>query len=148
MINIEADFDFNELNSIIDGEVNNWLDELAEELMATGKTSIDKAINKVTSGGYGMIFGNITYNLRSSMGCGLVVDQVVRETYFPFGKGDEGQAHGLELLNKIALEVTGDIELIVVAGEFYARYVESKGFDVLRMSEATLGADFIKLLNS
>lgn len=148
MINIEADFNFDELEKDMEDKLQVWFNELAEKLMETGKASIDYAINKVTSGGYGKIFENITYNLRSSMGCGLVVNGQVTETYFPFGANDEGEAHGRALLEKIALEVTGDIELIVVAGSFYAYYVESKGFDVLRMSNATFEKEFLQLLNS
>lgn len=148
MFSIEAQFSTQDLEKMITDDMQKWFDEMAVDLMKVGKASVDKAIYKVSSGGYGKIFGNITFNLRSSMGCGIIVNNKVVDTYFPFGKGDEGRAHGLELLNRLASQVVDDIELIVVAGEFYAGFVQAKGFDVLAMSEATFNSEFLKFMNS
>lgn len=52
---------------------------------------------------HGKAFGNITWNLRSSMGCGLVFQNELVESYFPMGTGDEGRGKGLDLLNELAL---------------------------------------------
>ena len=62
-------------------------------------------------------FGNITWNLRSSMGCGLVFQNELVESYFPMGTGDEGRGKGLDLLNELAAETEEEICVIVVAGD-------------------------------
>ena len=66
---------------------------------------------------YGKAFGNITWNLRSSMGCGLVFQNELVESYFPMGTGDEGRGKGLDLLNELAAETEEEICVIVVAGD-------------------------------
>lgn len=148
MFSIEAEFNDSDLEAMIQEDLQAWFDEITEVLMQTGKQQVDTAITKVTSGGYGKIFGNITYNLRSSMGCGLAIDGEVVEDYFPFGEGDEGQAHGKDLLNKIAAENNFEISLIVVAGEYYSEFVQAKGFDVDKMSLKTFEDNFFKMLNN
>ena len=149
MITITADFDFNELNSIIEQDVDDWFDELGRALLATGKRTIDRQIAKIKTGPFtGGGFGNITYNLKSSMGVGLVINKQIKEAYFPFGKGGDGKTKGRQLLSEVAAETKEDICLIVVAGEKYGVFVQQKGYDVITMAEGTLGEDFLKSLNN
>lgn len=136
MISIEADFSFDDLEKDMQAELDKWFDALAQKLMQTGKNITDQAIAKVKGAPFtGMGFGNITYNLRSSIGCGLVVFGDIKEDYFPFGKGDVGQQHGRELMAEVATEISkDDIGLIFVAGEKYGVFVQNKGYDVTDMS--------------
>ena len=135
MISIEADFSFSDLEKDMQSELDKWFDALAQKLMATGRNITDQAIAKVKTNMPGGSFGNITYNLRSSIGCGLVVFGEIKEDYFPFGKGDVGQQHGRELMAKVATGISkDDIGLIFVAGEKYGVFVQQKGYDVTDMS--------------
>lgn len=147
MFSIVPDFTFADIDEMIQKDLDEWFEALSKEMMATGKSQIDEAINKVNDKGYGKIFGNITYNLRSSMGCGIVVNGDLKETYFPFGKGDKGQEHGMEVLNSLVGSVEDDIYLIVVAGEKYGVFVQAKGYDVLAMAQGTFGDEFKKLVS-
>ncbi|WP_443945601.1 hypothetical protein ACJVDH_00385 [Pedobacter sp. AW1-32] len=149
MITITADFDFKDLDTIINSDVQHWLDDLGTSLFEAGKKIIDVQIAKPKGPPFsGEGFGNITYNLRSSMGVGLVVKKVVKQDYFPFGKGDVGQTHGRELLKTVASETTEEICLVVVAGEYYGVFVQSKGYDVIKMAEGTLPPEFLKELQN
>lgn len=148
MISITANFSLEQLEADMNADLQVWFDEMAATLWEVGKESIDRQIDKVKpdTDAYGKGFGNITFNLRSSMGCGLVRDGKVVDTYFPFGKGDVGQTHGLSLLNEIAGTIADDIALIVVAGEQYGVFVEAKGFDVIKMSYAKFEDEFFSKL--
>lgn len=149
MITIKADFSLADLEADMNADLEKWFDEISATLLQVGKESIDRQIAKVKpdTDAYGKGFGNITYNLRSSMGCGLVRNGKVIETYFPFGKGDVGQTHGLALLDEIAGTISEGIALIVVAGEQYGVFVEMKGFDVIAMSYARFANEFFNKLD-
>lgn len=144
MITITADFSLADLEKDMNSTIESWFDEVAATFWEVGKESIDRQLLKIKpdTDAYGKGFGNITFNLRSSMGCGLVRDGKVVDTYFPFGKGDVGQTHGLSLLNEIAGTIDDNIALIVVAGEKYGVFVEAKGFDVIKMSYAKFEDEF------
>ena len=97
---------------------------------------------------HGKAFGNITWNLRSSIGCGLVFQNALVESYFPMGTGDEGRGKGIDLLNECAAESEEEICVIVVSGENYAEFVQKKGFDVTKMAENSFEYEFMALVNS
>lgn len=147
MIGITADFSDDDLEKVIQEDLEAWFMNLSRSMMDTGKLLIDKAISKVSYDSYGKVFGNITFNLRSSMGCGLVLHGKVIETYFPFGKNDEGKRHGLQLLKKVASETEEDFFLVVVAGEVYSNYVQDNGYDVDNMSLALFGDEFLRKIS-
>ena len=148
MISIEAGFNLNELEKMIEDDLQEWFKSIASELFETAKKQVDKAIAKAkpTEDTFGKAFGNITFNLRSSIGCGSVINGVLQETYFPYGKGDEGQANGLELLKSLVEEANEEICVIVVAGEKYGIFVQSKGFDVLEMARGTFDDELKNVL--
>ena len=78
-----------------------------------------------------------TNNLRSSIGFGVYLDgHLVAENYQNSGSGsagtgDEGQQKAKEDVESIARQYSEGIVGVIVAGEYYALYVESKGYDVL-----------------
>ena len=150
MIDITADFNMDDIEDYINKEAQAWYNQLAKDLMKTGKKLIDKAQKKMKPDQdvYGKAFGNITWNLRSSMGCGLVFQNELVESYFPMGTGDEGRGKGIDLLNKLAAESEEEICVIVVAGECYAGFVQTKGFDVLKMADKSFESEFMQLVNS
>lgn len=145
MISIEAQFSIEALEKDMTDKLQVWFNSLAKKLMDTGKEMTDRAVAKVKTGVKpGTSFGNITFDLRSSMGCGLVINNTVKETYFPFGKTSEGKAHGLLLISSIAAKIQEDIALVMVAGEKYATWVEGTGHDVITMSFGNFETEFLK----
>jgi hypothetical protein len=132
MFSLEADFTDQDIERWINEDVDAWLNELADKLLAKGKELVDKARAK-TAAEHG--FNNITWNLRSSIGCAVVKDHAIdpARIYFPpIGKGDGGHKTGISYIKEIALLVDGDeIQLIFVAGMEYASLVQAKGKDVI-----------------
>jgi len=77
-----------------------------------------------------------TSNLRSSIGYGVYIDgQLFTEEYRQAGNGSsdgsEGQQKARETVEEVAGRYPEGIVGVIVAGEGYALYVESKGYDVL-----------------
>ena len=77
-----------------------------------------------------------TSNLRSSIGYGIYIDgQPFTEEYRNAGSGttdgSEGQQRARETVEEVAAKYPEGIVGVIVAGEYYALYVESKGYDVL-----------------
>lgn len=131
MFRIEADFTAAELDSWINDDVQEWFDELTRQLLATGKILVDKARAKTKAEGG---FGNITWNLRSSIGLCAVNQGEIIETYFPpIGKGEHGNTVGREMAERLALYSSGRDGIIVVfvAGENYAELVQTTERDVI-----------------
>lgn len=149
MIKIVPLFTENQLKKDMEDKLQVWFNSLAKNLMDSGKEMVNRAISKARTGpGTGGGFGNITYDLRSSMGVGLVIGKIVKETYFPFKATNSGKADGLALLNKVALEVNEEIALVMVAGEHYSVFVESKGYDVISLSFGTFDDYFKGLIKN
>jgi len=77
-----------------------------------------------------------TSNLRSSIGYGIYIDgEPFAEEYMAAGNGtgdgSHGQARARETVEEVAKQYPDGIVGVIVAGEGYALYVESKGYDVL-----------------
>lgn len=80
-------------------------------------------------------FGDVTGNLRSSIGYTLFVDGVAYNSLFESVKGGtEGVLAGQRLAAKVGEQSTG-LCLVVVAGMHYAVAVESRGKDVITSAE-------------
>jgi hypothetical protein len=150
MIGITADFDLSALNAIIDGDITEWFNELLEDYRTAGKQFVERARSKVKTGAFtGGGFGNITYDLRSSIGYLLVNNGVVIESHFPvISTGEVGAKTGLALAEEIALLVdSGDgVVLVCVAGMEYAAFVEQKGYDVISVSSEVFEVEIKELL--
>jgi hypothetical protein len=136
MIRITADFTEKELEDFINGEVEAWFDELVDSLRKTGRALVDKARAKTKQDGG---FGNITWNLRASIGMCLVDETgLIIETYFPkIGKGAHGDQIGTDMAEAIAVYAreANQMCMVFVAGEEYAVFVqqeEAQGRDVIR----------------
>jgi len=131
MFSIEADFSEPDLERWINEDVQSWFDELTSQLLATGKILVDKARAKTKSEGG---FGNITWNLRSSIGLCAVNQGKIIETYFPpIGKGEHGNTVGREMAERLAVYSEGrdGIQVVFVAGENYAELVQTTERDVI-----------------
>ncbi len=76
-----------------------------------------------------------TANLRSSIGYIIAIDgNIVVSSDFD-GKGAEGAKAGKEYAMEVLRRFPSGIVLIVVAGMRYAKFVQSKGYDVLHSAE-------------
>jgi hypothetical protein len=150
MIKIEADFNMDDIDNYMNEEAQAWYNELAKTLMKTGKLLVDKAQKKMKPDQdlNGKAYGNLTWNLRSSIGCGLIFQNELVESYFPMGKGDSGRKKGIAMLKRLATESQEDVSVIVVAGEEYSEFVQAKGFDVTKMAKNSFESEFMKIVNS
>lgn len=132
MITIEADFDLDELNSLIDDEVENWFEGLVEIYKQAGIDFVERAVAKAT-------FNNITWNLRSSIGYLILYNGQVVDSYFKdLVAGTEGQEVGEDYALFVAklIDEGEGLSMALVAGEEYAYYVEAKNRDVISGSYA------------
>lgn len=147
MLNITADFNLNDLNRDLDKFIEEAENQLVEKLKAGGRQFVDRARSR-TKLAHGS-FGNITWNLRGSIGYVLVKDHNIIDTYFPpLADGAEGTAIGIKYAEEMALLLDdGDIMLIAVAGMNYARFVEIKGYDVITGSWDYLTNELSRSLN-
>lgn len=135
MISITADFNLDEINKYIDKQERLWPEGLMEDYRTAGRNFVANARRKTRpSGG----FGNITWDLRSSIGYLLLNNGEVIESYFPTLQGAvNGSVTGDAFARELAAdsEFNDGIGLILVAGMDYAKFVQSKGYDVIRGSE-------------
>jgi len=133
MFRVEADFSMSDVEDYINSESKAWFDEIVDGLRQTGRRLVDKARAKTREDGG---FGNITWNLRASIGMCLVDETgKIVDTYFPpLGKGAHGNMVGREMAERLALYVSeGDsISMVFVAGEEYASLVQANGRDVIK----------------
>jgi hypothetical protein len=124
MTKITSNYNFNAIRKRMNAAVDQQIDNCIEAYKRAGMEFVDTAQKNKT-------FGNITYDLVSSMGCILVVNHEVVFEYFPASKGN-GANTGKSYAREIALLIDeGGIMLICVAGMQYARAVEDKGKDVI-----------------
>lgn len=113
--------------------------EMKNVLVALGSFTVDEAVNRPES----QSFVNHTGNLRSSIGYGVYRDGKkvagggFRPTDAPESNGHLGQWHGRRELTRVYLGTSeiasakftiggAKFRLVVVAGMFYAGYVEAK----------------------
>jgi len=147
MLKITADFNLNDLNRDLYKFIEDTQNNLVEVLKKVGKQAIDRSREKTKIQGG---FGNITWNLRGSIGYVLVKDHKIIDKYFPpLPDGDFGTLEGIKYAEEIALLLDdGDIMLIVVAGMEYAYFVEAKGYDVISGSQGHMESELRTALNN
>jgi hypothetical protein len=134
MFKIVAEFSDADLQALIESDSNAWFSSLMEVYRQKGKLAVDRARAKTKDDGG---FGNITWNLRGSIGMCIVQQGQIIETYFPpIGKGDEGTKIGTETAQRLATYGAGkdDIVMYIVAGMNYASFVQSVDRDVIKGS--------------
>lgn len=121
----------------IDREVKQAIEEhfkyVVDVYSRAGQAMVEDARSRTKdfgSSGNGS-FGNITWELRSSICCAVYRDG--REVFFygpVLNTGADGVQAAKDYLQELSEGETG-IQLIVVAGKEYAAAVESKGYNVI-----------------
>ena len=147
MIKITADFDLSALDRLIDQKVDTWLDSIMEKYRKAGRQFTERARSRTKAAHYS--FGNITWNLRSSIGYLLVYNGVVKESYFPTLQGapegsEAGDTYARQVANKIGQNQ--GVVLICVAGMEYAYFVKKKGYDVIDGSSVYFDQELTAML--
>lgn len=143
MISLERNFNTAKVNDYIQKKMDERANDIVIFLRNKGMEYTKLARNKTLAR---EPYNNITWNLVSSVGFGIAKYGIISESYFPVLRtGSEGAAKGERLAEKAAKELCGpnEIALVLVAGENYASFVQSKGKDVISASsnafEAYLG---------
>jgi hypothetical protein len=135
MFSVTANFTDKDLEAMIMGDVDEWFDELIQYFRTKGRELVDKARAKTKSDGG---FGNITWNLRASIGMCIVDENgYIVETYFPpISKGAHGNTVGREMAERLAIygRDLQQVSMVFVAGEEYASFVQSEERDVIKHS--------------
>jgi hypothetical protein len=147
MFSLEADFSMQDLEDLVNGGVESWIEDITEIYRQTGLQFAERARAKAKP--EAGAFGNITWNLRSSIGFLLIRDGIVIESYFPtLSTGAEGSKTGDDYAREIALLVSdaGGLIMVLVAGMEYAYFVESKGLDVISVSSETFEKELKEML--
>ncbi|WP_316743801.1 hypothetical protein [Pedobacter antarcticus] len=132
MFKIIQEFNLQELEDMINGDIDQWFDELVETFRVKGKDFTERARSKAEAGM--KVYNNITWNLVSSIGYCLLFQGRIIESYFPALKGGtSGETKGRELAERVGLYEGDDdgVILVLVAGEKYARFLQSKDWDVI-----------------
>lgn len=144
MISFEKDFNIEDVESYINGKVTDWFNDIAEELCTAGQKAMESAKAKTREQGG---FGNITFNLRSSIGWLVQIDgQEFRKEFSPVSGGKEGVRVGIEFARSIAGKFKDGIVLVLVAGMDYAIYVKQRNRDVIQSSGVTMEAELLEAM--
>ena len=146
MISIKADFNMADIEKQINNATQAWFNNLLETFRTKGREFTKRAREQTKSDGG---FGNITWNLRGSIGYILLNDGVVIESYFPpLPDGELGRVTGDAYAREIAAGNGFDngIVLILVAGMDYATYVQNRGIDVLDTESLVFEAELKRIM--
>lgn len=123
---IKATFSSSSIAEVLKTKVKQIEEAIITELFAVGITCVAEAVSKGS-------YTNRTYNLRSSIGFVVVKNGsvVMVGGFESSGSGSDGAAKGAAFATSLASLHPVGYGLILVAGENYASYVESRGFNVL-----------------
>lgn len=133
MLKIKANYSEAALKKEIEAAIEAWLDYVVNVYKNGGQAMVDDARAR-TKDASKSSFGNITWELRSSIGCVVYRGSNKVFGYFPILKtGAIGAKEGEKYADEIALQYINatDIVLVVVAGKDYAAAVQSKGYNVI-----------------
>lgn len=150
MITIEQNYDPKDVAKELQAGANAWFEDLVRDYKKAGRKFVDKVRAKTKIEGS---FGNITWNLRSSIGCMVVYNDGetthIIDKYFPTLQGaKEGSNTGLAFAEEIALLVEEEgVQLVIVAGMEYAIYVEDHDIDVLSHSSKGFPKELLAEIN-
>lgn len=123
----KAAFTMNDVKAHMDKAKQGFEDSLLDEFRRTGEQFIADARSIRT-------YQDQTGNLRSSIGYTIFKDGQLVESSFP---GGDITGSGSTLANEVSRSYPKGVLLVVVAGMFYAQYVEAKSYDVLTGSSYT-----------
>ena len=132
-VKITADFTTASITKMFDQQTRLYLDSIVKLYSDAGKAMVKDARDRTKDlGAYdGGSFGNITWELRSSIGCAVYEDGVKKFAYFPaLSTGGQGSIEGEDYADELSQGVDG-IMLIVVVGKDYAAKVENRGYNVI-----------------
>lgn len=110
-----------------------YFDYVVEVYSKAGQAMVEDARGRTKdfSAYDGGSFGNITWNLRSSIGCSVFQNGVPVFEYYPvLNTGAKGSQTGKDYARSLVEDNLG-IVLVVVAGMDYARAVEDRNFNVI-----------------
>ena len=117
----KAAFTMNDVKAHMDKAKQGFEESLLDEFRRTGEQFIADARSIRT-------YQDQTGNLRGSIGYTIFKDGQLVESSFP---GGDITGSGSALANEVARSYPKGVLLVVVAGMFYAQYVEAKSYDVL-----------------
>lgn len=135
---LRANFDMKGIHSYMEGKVRILEKEIITRLQYLGEQCINHARGLNT-------YKDQTGNLRSSIGYVIVANGSIIQAG-GFEGTNEGAVNGNNLAREIALTNPNGFVLIVVAGMNYAKYVETRGFDVLTSAELIAKTEVPKIL--
>ncbi len=133
MIQLERAFNMDKVSKYIDRRIGERTNEIVDFLRVKGMEYTRLARQKAFAS-VNKAYTNRTWNLVSSVGFGIAKSGLIVESFFPVLRtGSEGSAKGEKVAEKAAKELCGadEIALVLVAGEDYASFVQSKGYDVI-----------------
>lgn len=138
-----------------DGEIHDyvqkWLKNVIISIQEAMQMTLQEAVNKAKSVN---TYKDQTNNLRSSIGYVLYYNgQEVAQAFAKSGTGQEGNGsegvqRGKDLAGRAAKKYSRGFVGVLVAGENYAVFVESKGYDVITGSTLRFADDLQKYLDS
>ena len=118
-----------EIEKYLQGELAKRRQAVIRNLRYLGERCINEARD---SGSY----SDRTGNLRTSIGYVVVSDGKPIGAPVLAGGSPEGEAQSRKTIEQVVSETTGQgLVLIVVAGMHYAKYVESRGYNVLTSAQ-------------
>ena len=127
MLRIKSKFDINSFAKDINKMVAGAQNDIVARLKRVAKAQVKMAKEVNPPLGY---YDN-TGDLSSSKGAMVFVDGKEVYNYFTLtDQGSNGIEEGKKLARQVGSETTG-IALVIVAGMYYARYVEGKNKDVI-----------------
>jgi hypothetical protein len=130
----------------VDKRFHAFLDEIERKQIARLQLLGEMCVNHARSIPKDQGFGDVTGNLRSSIGYMVFNDGVaVHAAFDQVLTGADGARKGEALARKVGGTSTG-ICLVVTAGMEYALYVEAKGHDVITSAEKMAERELPKML--
>ncbi len=130
----------------VDKRFHAFLDEIERKQIARLQMLGEMCVNHARGIPKSQGFGDITGNLRSSIGYMVFKDGVaVHAAFDQVLNGADGARKGEALARKVGSTTTG-ISLVVTAGMEYALYVEAKGRDVITSAEKMAERELPKML--
>lgn len=135
---VKANFDMSGIHSYMQNFAKNIEAEIIRRLQYLGEQCVNHARNLNT-------YKDRTGNLRSSIGYLVIANGSIVHSG-GFVGNNEGATNGNDLAHEIALLHPTGFVLIVVAGMNYAKYVETRGFDVLTSAELLAETELPKII--
>ncbi len=145
MGNIKARFNIDALFNKIDKKLRPVIPQVVAEAMAKTCLEVTAMAKELNT------YKDQTNNLRSSIGYviydhGEKVAEYFEKSGLGKGSGAAGIARGKAVANEAAKTYPKETVGVLVAGEYYALFVESKGYDVLTGPSLKLQSIFEKNL--